>query len=251
MKKVVITAFDIRTARQEGRSSISVPEGALVTPQAIDDARAYGISIMRGVLASRPVASMPSVVPSVIRGAVPDVRAAGPRSAAPLPAAHGGADMVEEVRRRLLALLGDAAPASLDAVIRQAMAGVSVSAPAAASSFVRKAGGTVQVVAAAIPVAENNGASGGVGMVEAVPPGQNHPGVAYMRWENASFSWTFPHAEVLVVLEGELGLETNGVSLTGVPGDSFLVPAGDMVVLSAKGRVRCMHSSWPEAGNRG
>jgi uncharacterized cupin superfamily protein len=199
MKKAVITAFDITTARRAGQTSLAVPEGALVTPQAADDARDHGITLMRGGQA--PVAS-----------------------SAPVAAA--------------------AAPASLDVVSDSGMAsGVS---SLVGLSFIRKAGGVTLVAAAAMPAVGNiRVAPTAVTMAEAAPPTSAAPGVAYMRWENSSFSWTFRHAEVLVVLEGEITVATASAALAGKPGDAFLIPAGSVATLSASGRARCVHSSWP------
>lgn len=245
MKKAVITAYDISMARKAGLTAVTVPAGALVTPQAADDARTYGIAL-------------------AAPGAVPDATASGARAArgggmetAPLAAARqairppgDGAGITEEVRRRVLARLGNAAPASLpalDAVISSVMAGSAGSSPGGeeAASGIRKAGG-VRHVSPALLSRERPGAGlSAVRMEEAVPPGGTHPGITYMSWENSSFAWTFRHDEVLVVLEGEITLAADGTALLGKPGDSFLIPAGSAVTLTARGGARCVCSSWP------
>jgi ethanolamine utilization protein EutQ (cupin superfamily) len=46
MKKV-ITAQDIQEARKAGLTAVPVPPGAIITPQALDDARNYGIALQR------------------------------------------------------------------------------------------------------------------------------------------------------------------------------------------------------------
>lgn len=48
MAKPVITANEVREARKETRTELLVPPGALVTPQARDDARAFGIRLVAG-----------------------------------------------------------------------------------------------------------------------------------------------------------------------------------------------------------
>ncbi|MCL2123344.1 MAG: hypothetical protein FWH34_04565 [Desulfovibrionaceae bacterium] len=55
MAKSIITANEVREARKEGRAEIAVPPGAVITPQARDDAREFGIRFAGE--ASRPVAS--------------------------------------------------------------------------------------------------------------------------------------------------------------------------------------------------
>ena len=46
MVKPIITADEVRKARQEGRIEIALPPGAIVTPQARDDAGAFGIRLV-------------------------------------------------------------------------------------------------------------------------------------------------------------------------------------------------------------
>lgn len=231
MKTIVITAHDVGTARKAGRTSIAVPRGALITPQAADDARGYGIAL---VLAGRD--DTPPAAPaanSLAGQAAPSVR--------------------DEVRRQVTARLGGAAPSSLDAIISAVMAACSVSgaggaAPAPSGApFIRRAGPVIQVSAADLPPQGNMAASpAAVSMVEAAPPAGTHPGLGYMCWENSSFEWTFRHAEVLVVLEGEITLAAGCAALAGKGGDSFVIPAQSVVTLTAKGRTRCVHASWPD-----
>ena len=45
MAKLIITAHDVHEARKEGRTEMVVPPGAIVTPQARDDARDRGIRL--------------------------------------------------------------------------------------------------------------------------------------------------------------------------------------------------------------
>lgn len=222
MKKTVITAFDVTTARKAGQKSIAVPGGALVTPQAADDARDYGIALTRD-----------GQIPA------PDGRT-GPGG----PAVPATPDIAGEIRRQILARLGNAAPASLDAIIAAVLADVPASPATGAASFIRKAGAVSLVMSSALPAGTAGSGPAAVSMVEALPPSLEHPGIAYMRWENASFAWTFERDEVLVVLEGEIALAAAEGTLAGKPGDAFRIPAGSSVTLSAKGAARCVHSSW-------
>ena len=45
MAKPIITAHEVREAHKEGRTEMLVPPGAIVTPQARDDARGFGIRL--------------------------------------------------------------------------------------------------------------------------------------------------------------------------------------------------------------
>lgn len=249
MKKVVITAFDVSTAKKAGQTSLAVPEGALVTPQAADDARDYGISLVRGGSSMAPLTAALPCAPG-------SASAVSPSTAVPNIAGKQGVGgepgIADAVRQQVLARLGSAAPASaltsLDAVISAVMAALpdAASGGGTGTPFIRRAGTVTHVDSSALPSQGNVSAGpAAVAMVEAAQPGAGQPGIGYMNWENASFSWTFTHAEVLVVLEGELTLTVGGSSLTGRTGDSFLIPAQSAVTLAAKGRVRCVHSSWP------
>jgi len=46
MAKLIITAQAVHEARKEGRTEMAVPPGAIVTPQARDDARDFGIRLV-------------------------------------------------------------------------------------------------------------------------------------------------------------------------------------------------------------
>ena len=59
MAKILITAHEVREARKEGRTEIVAPPGAIITPQARDDAGEFGIRLIGET--SRPVS--PSHVP--------------------------------------------------------------------------------------------------------------------------------------------------------------------------------------------
>jgi uncharacterized cupin superfamily protein len=234
MNKVVITAFDINAARKAGETSLVVPGGALVTPQAADDARGYGIALLR---AGQDTTARE-----------PDQAAVQTPSRAAGPAGQAAPSAMDEVRRRVMTKLGNRAPASLDAVIDAVLAACPVAGAgnALAAPFIKKAGTVTRVSASALPQPDNAAATpAAVSMVEAVPPSDAHPGLGYMSWENSSFDWTFRYAEVLVVLGGEITLSASGAILEGKPGDAFVIPAQSAVTLSAKDRARCVHASWP------
>lgn len=232
MKKV-ITAIDISAARKTGATQLAVPAGGIVTPQAADDARSYGITLVREGGASAASRSIP---------AIPAPAFASPsRLAAPDSAA------VAEVRRQVLAKVGATAdPARVDEAIRLVFGTGPVSA-GGDSPYLRRAGGVTQVRHAALPAGASSGPQatpGGVQMIEALVPAEGSPGVSYMSWEQSSFAWTFSQSEVLVVLEGELRLTCEGAEVTALVGDALRIAAGSAVTLAAKNRVRCVLSSW-------
>jgi len=88
MKKV-ITAQDLQEARKAGLTAVSVPFGALITPQAQDDARKYGIALQRESAVAGPteraaVAAQAAPLAATAQIAIRDLMAATP--VAPLPA---------------------------------------------------------------------------------------------------------------------------------------------------------------------
>lgn len=81
--KELITAMHISEARKAGLGSITVPPGALITPQARDDAKSYGIALV--------TREEPALAPSAVAPVLPDplgraVRLPAPE-AAPAPVA--------------------------------------------------------------------------------------------------------------------------------------------------------------------
>ena len=75
MGKPIITANEVREARKDGRTELVLPPGAIITPQARDDARTFGIRLARE--ASRPAAAPYAAAPM-------------PTPASPKPAVRGG-----------------------------------------------------------------------------------------------------------------------------------------------------------------
>ena len=80
MVKILITAQEVREARKEGRREIVVPPGALITPQARDDAGEFGIRLA--------TEAGPAQGPSHAAALVPPAPSAP--SALPKPALAGG-----------------------------------------------------------------------------------------------------------------------------------------------------------------
>ena len=262
MKKV-ITAVDIRAARNAGQKCFAVPEGALVTPQAADDARDYGIALVRqapggtsapeaafgaaSVPLRAPVAPLPTPAPAPsIRPPMPapGVQASFSGAASVAPAS---ASLEEEVRRQVLARLGASVDsARVGEAVRAVLSGGG--SPASGGAPVQNAGGIVHVRKGDVPKAVPGASKGfaGVEMIETViPAGVSSPGSGYLVFEKTSFEWTFPHTEILVLLEGELRLSSGGVTISAAPGDILHLPAGSSVTLSSSGKVCCACGSWP------
>lgn len=89
MARPLISAEDVRTARQRRETRLSVPAGAIVTPLARDEANGWGIELVEqpGSAPAREVASS-------------DVERVVHRVLAQVPGAD--ADQVRTIARRLL-----------------------------------------------------------------------------------------------------------------------------------------------------
>lgn len=86
MKKL-LTAQDIHEARKAGLTALVVPPGALITPQARDDARSYGILLQQEPAAPAPAQAAPPAAPAFSPLPAQAWSAAGREAFAPVPAA--------------------------------------------------------------------------------------------------------------------------------------------------------------------
>ncbi|MDR1491092.1 MAG: hypothetical protein LBS65_11590 [Desulfovibrio sp.] len=275
--KPTLTSLDINAAKKAGKTEITLPENALVTFQALDDAKACGITIRRD--------------PSPIR----DTTCKTCAGKAPVGPDAGEQDaLIVRLRQKIADRMGNQADAaSVDKAIRavlkatdasnspcgeqsppatirqqesadkspQSVSGVKLSDAHARNSpdgpapslpaFTRHAGGVTHVRKNALPEAGPKGEPPfpeAVDIIEARPPTDASPGIAYMSWENSSFSWTCAHAEVLVVLAGEIVVVHEGTEFTASAGDALHITAGSSVTLAAGGRALCLLNSWPVSG---
>ena len=74
----------------------------------------------------------------------------------------------------------------------------------------------------------------------------------YGRLTNARFPWTIKYDEILIVLEGELTVHTNGTSLTAGQFDSIWLPKGTSLEYEAENAliVYAIHpANWAEHEN--
>jgi len=72
MVKPIITAHEVRAARQAGQTEMLLPPGAIVTPQARDDAGQFGIRLVAQASGSEaPCAAAPACAALPQPAAVP------------------------------------------------------------------------------------------------------------------------------------------------------------------------------------
>ena len=260
MKKV-ITAQDIQEARKAGLTAISVSPGALITPQAQDDARKYGIALQRepaasvatqtGRTAEAPAASQ--AVRNLMAAVVPTPPQPPVAPALPAPTAIPPGFVAELISRQVAQHLGSGADMTrVNAVVQDVLRehGASTTAHPAqptAQSPVQSGNGAVLVRGRDALSASGPGQSAGaVTVTDSITPDAKGPGIGYMQFTDTSFEWTFTTDEVLLVLEGELRLIGAGLDLKAGPGDALRLSAGLSCTLTATGRVSCVYSAWPK-----
>ncbi len=214
--KTLITANEVNAARKAGQTSIRLPQDALITPQARDDAREYGIALVRD---SEGRNSEDNGIPAV-GTATP--AASARQSPAPLTVA------------------------AMPAHARAENGNPSAPSTAKAASFIHRSAGITLAKRKELPLAPGGltPASGALSLFEALVPAKGQPGAGYMCWENSSFAWTFDQAHILVVLEGELVLHFDNREITAEPGDTLRLDSGLSVTMVARGRVCCAYGSW-------
>jgi uncharacterized cupin superfamily protein len=251
--KQLVCAQDIRNARTAGQTRLVIPAGAVITPQARDDARSYGITLteeappVAGQAGSSslsvPVASRPAAAPLLFS----DLQRPIPQT--------GTDPLALKIRSLVAAELGPAADmAAIASSVNTVLAERRQAAGEPGNSGVCpvQAGDPVEELTDAVLVRGGEGFPPqgakpvrGTAVAEVLTPDARGPGIGYLSFAAASFEWTFAHAEVLVVLEGELLLSGNGMTLRAGPGDVLRIHAGAVCTLSASGPVRCVYSAWP------
>lgn len=274
MTKQIITAETVRLAWKAGESVIVYAKGDIVTQQAQDDARHYGITLttetpvapssalaepeaeavppVPPVLEEVPASQEPVHVPTPALTA--DQLAAAARqlqealvpltqalTASVAPAAQRSDDLLVAIRRGVLSALptGTADEALIDRLIASVLAEMGACAAPETRPGVRQAGGVTHVDSKA-QYWGGSRAKGSVAVMDVLSPAKGDAAsVGYLDWENLSFSWTFRRTEVLVVLEGDLNLSIEGTTFSAAHGDVFSIPAGTEVELSSSGHVRC------------
>jgi len=261
MKKV-ITAQDLQEARKAGLTAISVSPGALITPQAQDDARKYGIALQREPAASVAtqtgrMAETPTAASQAVRNLMAAVVPTTPQPPVappfPTPTAIPPEFVAELISRQVAQHLGSGADmARVNAVVQDVLREHGASAPVhpaqpTTQSPVQSGNGAVLVYGRDALSASGPGQSAGaVTVTDSLTPDAKGPGIGYMQFTGSSFEWTFTTDEVLLVLEGELRLSGAGLDLKAGPGDALRLSAGLSCTLTATGRVSCVYSAWPK-----
>ena len=154
MKKV-ITAQMLLDAKKAGLTAVSVPPGAIITPQALDDARNYGIALQResaapaaapvapvvqtpvaalSVQAVRNLMAAAPTPPAAAPVAAPVVTGAQPFAAPPAPATMPAGFVAELIGKQVAQHLGSTADMTrINAVVHDVMGEYGRFAPSGAA----------------------------------------------------------------------------------------------------------------------
>ena len=260
MSKKIITAQDIRDARKAGQTSLTCAADAIVTPQARDDAHAYGITLTR----TRADVG-PDAVPAATPVAVPEKLQSRPQTGqAPMPqtAVAPGAGFVQNptptqpqkplwdmVREQVAAKLGPAFDAAAFNAVAAGMALQSQSpavgqGKADMTENTTGLNGVTHIRHRGLP--GGSSPASGVILTDVLAPDASGPGVGYLEFASSSHDLTFPAEEVVTVLEGELSVTVQGKTVQARVGEAVRIASGVSVTLSASGPVRCLYTAWPK-----
>ena len=265
MKKI-ITAQDIRDARKAGQTSLTHPADAIVTPQARDDARAYGIALQSAradAVLENPVTqgkleppkqTMP--IPKPLQSPEPLQFQAPVQSQMPAqgqPSPSGQKALWDMVRAQVAAKLGPAFDAAAVEAVIEGMAGghqaqeaVHVAGQTAGVAAGQEVHGVTLVQYSGLPGGAGSASSpSGVLLTDVLAPDASGPGVGYLEFASSSFELVFPADEVVTVLEGELCVTVQEKSVVARTGEAVRIAAGVSASLSATGPVRCLYTAWP------
>ncbi len=271
--KELITGQSIADARKAGLQEIVVSEGAIITPQAKDDAKLFGIVLRVGsqVQAQMPVQN--AVIAqnqltthrnamntnNINNGAnpvqagwstpAPQFGNAAPSASSAVSSVDMAGQVAEQVVARLQSLLGTNTAANPAANMAQTVAQVVsevMHTPSAACAAPSGGSATLNGVdVVPFPVnAPSISVQGEMNIEEALLPGENGPGVTRFCFANASLDWTFSHDEVLVVTKGTVQISQNGSAVTLVNGGAARMRKGTSVILTAQGEVCFVTSSF-------
>ena len=265
MKRPVITFKAMQKMLDEradsaGKEILYLPADALLTPSAVDLARARGIALSQtpsGEGYGQPVAPNPAVQPS----------ADGPGSG---EARSGEGQSFSNLRESVLEKLPPELRSSplVDGLIlkavQQALAAPSVQGEGAhpgagamqdgaqktgdATEWRSDTGGILRVDSHRLPWKDfaDSGLKNTINIVDVVGVADKAPmGVGYLEWDAAGFDWKLDYAEVDVVVEGELHITTQGKTLKARPGDVVYIPKGTALRFASPGYVKFVYVTWP------
>lgn len=230
MKKL-ITANDIRDAKAKSIKEIAIKAGfTIVTPEAYDVAKTFGISLIEEGSSSIPIKPNEIIVQKDSSSTPPSPKQ----------------QTLYKIKNEIQSRVGSNVESDLiESLIKKAMADFNVKAPTCPRQI--NDDGIVLVRGNSVELDAFDGAPGkNIGLTDVIGTAQNSTlGVGYMGWEKAFFPWTLNYDEVDVVLEGELHIKTPSGTTIGKPGDVIFIPKGSSIEFGTPTHVRFVYVAYP------
>lgn len=227
MKKRLYTAADIRSlVHDQKQSLLSVAKGDIVTPLALDAARELGLEVRyeHDGAADLPTwsgaAQRLAQAPSASRSSAPEMMP---------PAAPAQA------------LPGDRLEAQVRQIVTAMVAGCHPQKPI---TPVRHVEGR-HIHLEPFPFDVKRPAMD-IRLVDVVTSEHGSPMAAgVMSFREGSFPWTLNYAEIDLVLEGELHIETTQGTIVGKPGDVLYIPEGTSISFATPSWTKFFYVTFP------
>lgn len=233
MKKRLITATDVRRAKDAGELRIALAKSDLVTPLALDAAQELGIVIayLDGSTADLPPwsgaaqrarreALRAATVPAVTPAAEPTTMAATPST----PVTTQDA-LEERVRQIVTAMVAQChTPAPVTPVRHVVGRGLEL------EPFPFDVGRPGMDVKLLDVVTNKHGSPIAGGL---------------MSFRKGEFPWVLDYAEIDYVIEGELHIGTPQGTVIGLPGDVLFIPKGSSITFGTPEWVKFFYVTYP------
>lgn len=263
MKRPVITADIMQRLLVGAAGTVNLPSNALLTPSALDLARAQGIAIVRTQPAADAAAVESACSSANLTPPVADTKSdytdspdsdesfAAIRQAVleQLTPELRSSPLVDALIRKATQQHHDNTEALKDKGVSSVSLAPTQGAPEqAAPEWRKQANGIIRVNSKRLPWQDFPGATLGnmVNIADVIGSADNSPmGVGYLELDRSGFDWFLDYSEVNIVLEGELHITSGGQTLKAFPGDTTFIPKGTSLRFESPGRVKFVYVTWP------
>ncbi|MGD9899555.1 MAG: ethanolamine utilization acetate kinase EutQ [Calditrichaceae bacterium] len=232
MKKL-ITASKIRQAKTEGiKEIVASKDNSIITPEAKDLAKKFGIKISEKVNSSMPAVKESKSLSTPVNIDENLVRQVTLEVIKKLPANQRDPVKIKEI---VMAVLKNE-KYSKAPVIRQG------------SERKVDSSGIILIKGQSVKLErfEEAGPDKNIRLADVVTHEDGSPIAAgIMEWKKESFPWTLTYDEVDIVLEGILSITIDGKTFEGHAGDMFYIPKGSSIIFGTPTRTKVFYSTYP------
>jgi ethanolamine utilization protein EutQ len=219
MKRRLYTAADIHSlVREQKLTTLSIVKGELITPLALDAARELGLEIQyeyNGATGDLPAWS----------GAAQNLAQAQPRTQPVTPSLQPGDNLEAKVREIVTAMVAGCHSPKPDTPVRHVD------------------GRDIRLAPFPFDV---NRPNMDIRLLDVITSEHGSPMAAgLMSFREGSFPWTLNYAEIDLVLEGELHIETTQGTVIGRPGDVLYIPEGSGITFATPSWTKFFYVTFP------